>query len=335
MRALVKTVPAYGLKLAKSWPVPEPGPGEILVKVEAVSVCGTDVHIYRWDKWAQEHIKPPRVLGHEITGYVVAKGAGVDELQIGDRVSLESHIVCQKCFLCRIANYHLCQNTKILGIDVDGGYAEYVKVPAVNAVRIPKELKPEVAAMLEPFGNAVHVAFIEDFSNMNVVIMGAGPIGSFTVGILKKVGARVAVVEPNGFRRKLVEVMEPDHILLPDDDLSKVFSRVDAVLEMSGSPHALVKGIDLLRPGGILVLFGIPSESVAIDTSKLIFKGIKVHSVIGRKLFDSWYKAIDLVTSGLDISKLVTHRLSLEEYECGFEDILRGKAGKVVFFPNS
>ncbi len=335
MRALVKAEPKEGLKFVRDYPVPSLEPNEVLVKVEAVSVCGTDVHIYRWDKWSQEHVRPPRVLGHEVTGYIEEVGSGVRGLSKGDRVSLESHIVCGQCYLCRTGNAHLCQNMKILGIDVDGGYAEYVKVPAENAFRIPSNIKPEVAAMLEPFGNAVHVAFIDDFSNMNVVVMGAGPIGSFTVGVLKAIGARVAVVEPNRFRQELVERMNPDRILSPEDPVDKAFDRIDAVLEMSGSPYALRQGISILRPGGILVLFGIPSEPVTIDTSELIFKGIKVYSVLGRKLFDSWYKAIDIITSGLDISVLVTHRLPLEDYRKGFEDIIAGKAGKVVFFPNS
>lgn len=303
--------------------------------MEAVSVCGTDLHIYRWDKWSQEHLKLPRILGHEVTGRVEEVGELVDDFKKGDRVSLESHIVCGKCYQCRTGRYHLCQNTRILGIDVDGGYAQYLVIPARNAVKIPESFKPEVAAMLEPFGNAVHVSFVKDFSNQNVVVFGAGPIGSFTVAILKRIGARVAVVEPNPFRRKLVERMDPDFILDVHEDPLKVFKRVDAVLEMSGSPLALQRGIDIITPGGTIVLFGIPSEPVTIDTSKLIFKGVEVHSVIGRKLFDSWFKAIDLIESGLDISPLVTHRLPLEDYQEGFSALDRGEAGKVVFFPNS
>ncbi len=342
MRAVVKAEPGPGLRLQEV-PVPEPGPDEVLVKVKAASICGTDLHIWRWDPWAQGRLKPPLVIGHEVCGEVVATGSDVTDVEVGAYVSAESHVVCGVCDMCRTGKGHLCRNTQILGVDRDGGFAEYVSIPAINAWPNPPEMPPEIASLQENFGNAVHTTFAADVRAKKVLVTGCGPVGLMAIAVAKALGARaVYATDVQPYRLELARRMGADLALNAREvDVVRALreategEEVDVLLEMSGAPEALRQGLELVKPGGEVALLGLHGRPIQLDVDNLIvFKGLTVRGVIGRRLWETWYQARGLLRSGaVDLSPIVTHRFPLDEFERAFELMASGECGKVVLVP--
>jgi threonine 3-dehydrogenase len=342
MHAVVKAAAGPGVEI-REVPVPAGGPGELLLRVRRAGVCGTDLHIYEWDRWSQERLRPPVTLGHEFVGEVVEAGPGVTNYRPGDLVSCESHIVCNACLACRTGNGHVCENTRILGVDVNGGFAEFVAVPAVNAWRVPANIPIEVAAVMEPLGNAVHTAFAGPLSGCNVAVTGCGPIGLFAIGVARAAGAaRVLASDVSPYRLELARAMKADAVI--DSGREDFAGRVreltgsgglDAVLEMSGNPQAVRDGLAALRNGGRLSMLGLPKESYELDWNRLvIFKGITLHGIIGRRMYETWYQMDNLLGSGrLDIRPAITHVMPMQSFDEAIALLRSGKAGKVVLVP--
>lgn len=344
MRALVKTSAAPGLSLT-TWPDPTPGPGEVVVKVAATSLCGTDAHIYRWDEWAHSRVQPPRILGHELCGHVVEVGKDVSLVRVGDYVAAESHITCGHCFQCRTGQAHVCKHYRILGIDRDGSYAEYVALPEGLLWKTSPEIPPEFACVQEPLGNAVDAALAEDLTGHTVLITGCGPTGLFAAAVARIAGAAVIIAsDVSDYRLGLAKQVGVDHVLNADTDSADQFAAaiaditagegVDAALEMSGHPMALHHAFRAVKNGGRVTLFGIPTGSVCFDLpNEIIFKGIRVYGVTGRRLFATWYRLAGLFKAGLDIRSVVTHKFPLAAFAKGFDLIQSGQCGKVVLIP--
>jgi threonine 3-dehydrogenase len=342
MHAVVKTSPQPGAEI-REVPTPAAGPGDLLLRVLRAGVCGTDLHIFSWDRWSQDRIRPPVTLGHEFVGEVVAFGPGVSGYQVGDRVACESHIVCGACVACRTGNGHVCEQTRILGVDVNGGFGEYVAVPAVNAWRVPANISLEAAAVMEPLGNAVHTACSGPLSACDVLVTGCGPIGLFAIGVARAAGAsRVFASDVSPYRLDLARKMQADAVL--DASRENVPERVreltggqgaDGVLEMSGHPQALRDGLAALRNGGRLSLLGLPTEPFELDWNRLvIFKGVTIHGIIGRRMFETWYQMDHLLASGrLDVRPAITHVLPMERFAEAIDLLRSGNAGKVVLIP--
>jgi len=342
MRAVVKATAGPGAEI-REVPVPTCGPGQLLLRVKRAGVCGTDLHIYGWDRWSQQRIQPPVTLGHEFVGEIVEVGAGVTEFRTGERVSCESHIICNHCVACRTGNGHVCENTRILGVDVDGGFAEYVAVPAVNAWRAPANIPIEAAAVMEPLGNAVHTAFAGPISGCNLAVTGCGPIGLFAIGVARAAGAaRVVASDVSPYRLELARAMKADVVLDPREGRFVETCReitggvgLDGVLEMSGNPAAVRDGLGALRSGGRLSLLGLPKEPFELDWNELvIFKGVTLHGIIGRRMYETWYQMDNLLSSGrLDIRPAITHVMPMEKFDEAIALLAAGKAGKVVLVP--
>ena len=338
MKAICKTQPGVGLQL---YEVAEPTlqPGTVLVRVLRTSLCGTDLHIYSWDSWAQSRLKPPLVIGHEFCGIVEAIGAGVQHLKTGDLVAGESHITCGVCKPCRLGQAHVCQNTRILGVDVDGCFAPRIVVPAANAQKTDPRIPPEVATVQDPLGNAVHAVLDTPIAGSTVLITGCGAIGLFSIAVAKACGAtRIYATEVRPYRRQLAEQMGADRVFDPQvDDVLGIIRRetdglgVDVALEMSGHPSAIALITDAVRPGGHISLLGLFTQPVAVDLNALIFKAVQIHAILGRKLHATWEAMQSLLASGqLDIRPAITHILPWQEYEHAFELTASGMAGKVV-----
>jgi len=341
MRALAKTRPEPGAELIQRQ-VPTPGPGEVLLKMVAASICGTDYHLYSWDKWASEIVKPPVVLGHELAGVVAETGSGVTRVKEGDLVGVESHIVDWTCAQCRAGNMHLCRNLRVIGAHVDGGFAEYVVVPETNAIE-SNGLDPAVVALQEPMGNAVHAAFVEPIEGRTVAVTGCGPIGLCSVGIAKAAGASfVVATDTEPYRLKLAREMGADLALdaRDPDTVRQVLEAtsgdgVEVVLEMSGAGPALNQALEFITRGGRISLLGIFPEPVTVDLSDMVIqRGIRVHGIYGRRIYDSWERTQALLRSGrFDPTPILTHRFDLADWERGFELIASRHAGKVVLIP--
>jgi threonine 3-dehydrogenase len=341
MRALVKEAHSPGAAV-REVPIPEPGPGELLVRVEAASVCGTDVHIERWDRWAQENFGPvPLVFGHEMAGVVVGHGEGAGRVAIGESVAAETHIVDWTCYQCRTGRAHVCQNLRILGVHVAGTFAQYAVIPETNAWAYTG-LAPEIAALQEPLGNAVHAAFVEEVAGQSVAVLGCGPIGLMAVAVVRKAGARrVFATDVNPERLAVAERMGADTLI--DARRSDIVARlraetegngVDIVLEMSGAEAALHQGLAALTNGGRISLLGTHALPATVDLSQeIIFKAIRVYGITGRVLFDTWYRTTALLEEGLDLTPIITHRLPLADYATAFDLVESGHAGKVVLLP--
>jgi len=342
MRAVVKSSPGPGAEI-REVPVPACGPGELLLRVLRAGVCGTDVHIYTWDRWSQGRLKPPVTLGHEFVGEIVERGAGVTEFELGQCVACESHIVCGHCIACRTGNGHVCEHTMILGVDVNGGFAEYVSVPASNAWRAPANVSLEVQGIMEPLGNAVHTAFAGDLSACRIAVTGCGPIGLFAIGVARAAGAcQVIASDLAPYRLDLARRMNADAVIdVSKEDFVKRVAELtggrglDGVLEMSGSPEAMRDGLAALRNGGRLSLLGLPKEPFDLDWNRLfIFKGITLHGIIGRRMYQTWYQMDNLLRSGrLDVRPAITHVMPMERFEDAFGLLRSGNAGKVVLVP--
>ena len=344
MRALVKTTATPGLT-ATTWPDPTPGPRDAIVKVTATSLCGTDAHIYRWDEWAQRRVHPPRIIGHELCGNVVEVGRDVSLVKVGDYVAAESHITCGHCFQCRTGQAHVCKSYKILGIDHDGSYAEYVALPEGILWQTAPEIPPELACVQEPLGNAVDAALAEDLTGRTVLITGCGPTGLFAAAVARVAGAAVIIAsDVSDYRLGLAKQLGVDHTVNAKTDSPETIAAairdltagegVDAALEMSGDPTAMHQAFRTVKNGGRVTLFGIPTGSVCFDLpNEIIFKGIRVYGVTGRRLFGTWYRLAGLFKAGLDIRPVITHSFPMAEFATGFDLIQSGQCGKVVLFP--
>ena len=340
MRALVKERAEPGAQI-REVPVPEPGPGELLIRVEAASVCGTDVHIERWDPWAQENFgPPPMIFGHEMAGTVVARGPGATRVPIGETVAVETHFVDWTCYQCRTGRAHVCQNMRILGVHRPGSFAQFVAIPEVNAW-VAEGMSAEIAALQEPLGNAVHAAFVEDVAGQTALVTGCGPIGLMSIAVLKMAGARaVYATDLNEERLDLARQMGADLALDGRDDVvGRLRSEtdgngVDIVLEMSGSAAALHQGLAVVTNGGRVSLLGTHTTPATLDLSQeIIFKGVRIYGITGRRLWDTWYRTTALLEEGLDIAPIISHRLPLSEYEQAFDLVASGHAGKIVLLP--
>ena len=340
MRALAKLRSAAGLELVDR-PVPVPGPGEVLLRMEAASICGTDYHLFSWDEWAAENLVPPRILGHELAGTVVGTGAGVTRVREGDLVGVESHIVDWTCAQCRRGQMHLCRNLKVIGVHVDGGFAEQMVIPEANAIE-SNGLDPAVVALQEPMGNAVHAAFAEPIEGRSVLVTGCGPIGLCAVGLAKAAGASLVIAtDTEAYRLELARRMGADLVLdaadaETDDRVAEATGGdgVEVVLEMSGSPHALDQALRVITRGGSISLLGIFGEPPTVDLSELvIMKGLRLHGIFGRRIYETWEQTQALLRGGLDVSPIITHRLDLEDWPQAFDLIATRHAGKVVLLP--
>jgi threonine 3-dehydrogenase len=341
MRALAKTKPEPGLELIEA-PVPAPGPGEVQLRIEAASICGTDRHIYLWDQWAAENVTPPVILGHELAGRVAATGAGVTRVREGDLVGVESHLYCGVCAQCRVGSPHLCRDLRVIGAHVNGGYAEYVVIPEANAVE-SNGLDPAVVALQEPMGNAVHAAFVEPIEGRTVAVTGCGPIGLCAVGIAKAGGASwVVATDTEPYRLELATRMGADLVLdgSAPDTVERVLAAtggdgVDVVLEMSGAAPALDQALRISTRGGRISLLGIFGEPVTVDLSNLfIEKGLRLYGIFGRLIYDTWERTQALLRSGaLDVEPILTHRFDLADWQQGFDLLGSRHAGKVVLTP--
>lgn len=343
MRAIVKPWPQPGAELQQV-AVPEPGPHDVLVKVQAASVCGTDLHIYRWNRWAQRRLHPPLVFGHEFCGVVEEIGSEVASCKKGDFVSAEMHVACGRCFQCRTGQSHICQNVRIIGVDMDGCFAEYVKIPESNIWNIDPDIPVEYAAILDPLGNAVHTVLAGEIAGLSVAITGCGPVGLLAIAVAKACGAHpIFASEPHPYRQRLAEKMGATVVIDPSksDPAAQVLAATngigtDVVLEMSGDPAAVRQAFQMLRRGGRISLLGIPAKSVELDlASDIIFKGAIVQGINGRRVFETWYKMQALLKSGaIDLSPLITDRIPMADFERGMELLLSGNASKVLMFPN-
>ncbi len=343
MLAVVKAKPAPGADI-RNVKVPEIGLTDVLVRVKVASVCGTDLHIYNWDSWAQHRIHPPLIPGHEFCGEVAAVGAEVTTVTEGDFVSAEMHVNCGKCYQCRTGEAHICQNVKIIGVDADGAFAEYVRIPESNIWKLDPAIPHEYASILDPLGNAVHTVLAGEIAAKTVAITGCGPIGLFAIAVARAVGAAtVFAIEVNPYRRKIATQMKADYVLDPrnDDVKQVVFDRtsglgVDVVLEMAGHPDAIRTAFDIVRRGGRISLLGLTSRPVSLNFSEdIIFKGITIQGINGRRMYQTWYQMQALLKAGkLDLHPVITDRLSMKDFSKGMERLRTGEASKILLYPN-
>ncbi|MEQ8701873.1 MAG: L-threonine 3-dehydrogenase [Bauldia litoralis] len=337
MRALVKQKAEPGLWLSDE-PKPEIGPKDVLIRVRRTGVCGTDLHIYNWDDWASKTVPVPMIVGHEYAGEVVETGAAVDTIKIGQRVSGEGHVIGMHSRAARAGRFHLDPETQGVGVNIPGAFAEYVRIPAFNVVALPDDIDDEIGAVLDPLGNAVHTALSFDMVGEDVLITGAGPIGIMSAAVARHVGARhIVITDINPTRLKLAaEVTNVVPVNTAEEDLNDVMARLgmregfDVGLEMSGIPAALDQMLDHMVVGGRIAILGIPSKPAPLDLNKIIFRQFTVKGIYGREMFETWHKMLAMLQSGLDIRKVITHRLPAAEFETAFQVMRAGECGKVV-----
>jgi threonine 3-dehydrogenase len=338
MKALVKSQPAPGFTLTDV-PVPTIRDNEVLIRVRRAGVCGTDVHIYEWDDWAKSRCRPPFVVGHEFAGDVVDVGKLVTDVQVNDRVTAEGHIVCGRCLLCRTGNSHVCPNTRIIGVDRDGCFAEYIAMPALNVWHLDDSISYDVGGIHDPMGNAFHTALTAEIPGSTVLITGCGPIGLFAVGICRAAGAaHVIASDVNERRLTLARTMGAHDAVRPDEVEDAVMRAtaglgVDVVLEMAGVPAAVHQAFAMVRLGGRVQMLGIPARPIEVNfASEIIFKGITIYGVVGRRMYDTWHQMTRfLLAKEFDPAPVITHRFPLEEADEAMRVIKCGEAGKVVF----
>ena len=337
MRALVKKDRIPGIWMDHV-PIPKVGPNDLLIKLKKTAICGTDVHIYKWDEWSQRTVPVPMTIGHEFMGEVIEMGEAVQGFTIGDRVSGEGHITCGFCRNCRAGRRHLCVDTQGVGVNREGAFAEYLSLPAFNAFKLHADIPDEWASIFDPFGNAVHTALSFDLIGEDVLITGAGPIGCMAVAICRHVGARnVIITDVNDYRLDLARKMGATRAVnVTQVDLKEVMAEVgikvgfDIGLEMSGNPSAFEQMLKTMIHGGRLALLGILPKSTPIDWDMVIFKGLIIKGIYGREMFETWYKMSTLIQSGLDLSPMITHRFSIMDFQEGFELMSSGQSGKVI-----
>ena len=338
MKAIAKVRPEPGVEIIEA-PEPSVVPGSVKLKLEAASVCGTDLHIYSWDAWSSSRIKPPRIIGHEFCGTIVEVGEGVSNRKVGDFVASESHIVCGRCPQCLAGQGHVCVNTTILGVDVDGGFAPYVVIPADNARPTSRSIPPKLAAFQDALGNAVHTVMAGPVKDCRILITGLGPIGLFAAEICKKLGAaQVIGTEISPYRIELAEQIGVDVVLNPTKvDVSAELNRLapaglDGTLEMSGHPSSLALAVRHTRPGGRISLLGVFAENQqTLAINDVIFKGIDLQGIVGRKLWETWDQMAKILEGGLNLDPVVTHVMHYTDFQKAMELMKAGQAGKVVF----
>lgn len=317
---------------------PEYGYNDLLIRIKKTAICGTDVHIFKWDEWSQKTIPVPMVVGHEYVGVVEAMGEGVRGFSQGDRVSGEGHITCGHCRNCRAGRRHLCRNTVGVGVNRPGAFAEYLVIPAENAFKLPDDISDDLAAIFDPFGNAVHTALAFDLVGEDVLITGAGPIGIMAAAVARHVGARhVVITDVNEYRLDLAKQMGATRAVnVSKENLKDVMNELgmkegfDVGLEMSGVPSAFAQMLETMNHGGKIAMLGIPPQSVAIDWNQVIFKGLTIKGIYGREMFETWYKMASLLQSGLDLSPILTHSMPVDDFQKGFDIMTSGQSGKVV-----
>jgi len=336
MKALVKNKPEPGIEM-QDVPVPEVGANDVLIKIQKTAICGTDIHIYNWDKWAQKTIKPPLTIGHEFVGTIEKMGENVHDVQLGELVSGEGHVVCGRCRNCRAGRRHLCIDPKCIGVNRDGAFAEYLSIPVSNVWHSDPAIPTDVLTCFDPFGNAVHTTLSFDLVGEDVLITGAGPIGLMAVAVAKHAGARYVVISDiNPYRLELAKKMEPTLIVdARTETISDAQEKLgmkegfDVGLEMSGSPDAFKDMLANICHGGEIALLGIMPPT-AIDWDRVVFNGLHIKGIYGREMFETWYKATMLIQKGLDIDPVITHRFRYTEYLEAFEIMASGQSGKVI-----
>jgi threonine 3-dehydrogenase len=343
MFAVVKPEAAPGAEI-REVKLPDFGRNDVLVKVKVASICGTDLHIYEWDRWAQNRIRPPLIPGHEFCGEVVAYGNEVTSVKEGDFVSAEMHVACGKCLLCRTGEAHICQKVKIIGVDADGAFAEYVVIPESNIWKLDPAIPQEYASILDPLGNAVHSVLAGEIAAKTVAITGCGPIGLFSIAVARSVGATITfAIEVNQHRREIAKKMNADVVLDPsnDDVRASVMERtgglgVDVVLEMAGHPSAIRTAFDIVRRGGRISLLGLTSKPISLNFSEdIIFKGITLQGISGRRMYQTWYQMTALLKAGkLDLHPVITDRIDIKDFAKAMERLKTGEASKILVYPN-
>ncbi len=337
MKALVKAKPEVGLWM-EDRPVPDIGPEDVLIKVRKTGICGTDIHIWNWDDWAQRTVPVPLVTGHEFAGQIVAMGAQVTGLAIGQRCSGEGHLIGHLSRQSRAGKFHLDPATRGIGVNEPGAFAEFLRLPAFNVVPLPDAIDDEIGAILDPLGNAVHTALSFDLIGEDVLITGAGPIGIMAAAVARHVGARhVVITDVNPTRLRLAaEVADVVPVNVAVEDLRSVMARLkmaegfDVGMEMSGNQQALDQMVDCLVMGGRIAMLGIPPGKSPVDWSRIVFKAITIKGVYGREIFETWYKMIAMLENGLDVRRVITHRYGVDDFEAGFAAMRSGQSGKVV-----
>ncbi len=337
MRALVKAKPEKGLWM-EDVEVPRPADRDVLIRVRKTSVCGTDLHILNWDQWAEETIPVPMVVGHEFMGEIVRLGSEVHGLEVGERVSGEGHITCGHCRNCRAGRRHFCHNHVGLGVTRPGAFAEYVTLPAENVFPVPDHISDDLASVLDPLGNATHTSLAFDLVGEDVLITGVGPIGLMATAIARHIGARiVAVTDVNPYRLELAGGMGADRVVdVRTESLEPVMDELgmtegfDVGLEMSGSESAFNQMLETMNHGGKVAVLGIPPGDVTVEMNEVIFKGLTIRGIYGRRIFETWYKVAAMLQSGLDISPVITHHFGVADFEEAFDVVASGECGKVV-----
>ncbi|KXF88943.1 L-threonine 3-dehydrogenase [Phaeobacter inhibens] len=338
MKALEKSHPQEGLRMVQA-PVPEIGPDEVLIKIRTTGICGTDIHIWNWDEWAAHTVPVPMITGHEFAGEIVEVGRNVTDLTIGQRCSGEGHLIQTDSRQSRAGKFHLDPGTRGIGVNEQGAFAQYLKLPAFNVVPLPEDIPDEIGAILDPLGNAVHTALSFDLLGEDVLITGAGPIGVMAAAVVRHAGARhVVITDINPDRLALAEHVVPAvrAVNVAEEDLQDVVRELglkqgfDVGLEMSGSQAALDQMVEALVMGGKIALLGIPPGKSPVDWSRIVFKAITIKGVYGREMFETWYKMIAMLQNGLDVSRVITHRFDIEDFAEGFAAMKSGRSGKVV-----
>ncbi|MBI3130381.1 MAG: L-threonine 3-dehydrogenase [Acidobacteria bacterium] len=338
MKALIKSKSEEGIWITQDAPKPEMGVRDVMIRIHKTAICGTDVHIYNWDEWSQKTIPVPMVVGHEYFGIVEKVGSEVEAFKPGDRVSGEGHLTCHFCRNCRAGKRHLCRNTVGVGVNRPGSFAEYLVIPAENVYAIPDNIPDDLAAIFDPYGNAAHTALSFDLVGEDVLITGAGPIGIMAAAIAKHVGARhVVITDVNDYRLDLAKKMGATAAVnVAKDDLKQVMQNLgmtegfDVGLEMSGNARAFRQMLDTMNHGGKIAMLGIMPGEQAIDWSQVIFKGLIIKGIYGREMFETWYKMVAMLQSGLDLSPIITHRYGIDDFQKGFDAMRSGQSGKVV-----
>ena len=339
MKALVKSKAEEGIWL-QDMPEPECGNNDVIVKIHKTAICGTDIHIYNWDEWAQKTIPVPMITGHEYAGEIVEVGQNVTDLSVGDIVSGEGHITCGRCRNCLAGRIHLCPNTIGVGVNRTGAFAEYVSIPAKNIFKPSREISTDLLSVFDPYGNAVHTALSFNMVGEDVLITGAGPIGSMAALVAKHAGARnIVITDMNQFRLDLIKKILPEVITvnvskekITREMMAKlgIFEGFDVGLEMSGSPQAFSGMLDLMINGGNIAMLAIMPAGSGIDWDMVVFKGLTIKGIYGREIFETWYKGSMMVQSGLPLEKIITHRFSYEDFQEGFDVMRSGNSGKVI-----
>lgn len=337
MQALVKAHAKEGIWM-EDVPIPEVGRNDVKIQIDKTAICGTDIHIYLWNQWAQETIPVPMTVGHEYVGHIVELGSNVEGYQIGEMISGEGHIVCGKCRNCLAGRRHLCKDTKGVGVNRPGAFAEYLVIPAANVWRCSDQIDPELFAIFDPLGNAAHTALTYDVVGEDVLITGAGPIGAMAAAICKHNGARhVVVTDLNDYRLELARKLGADvTVNVGREKLEDVVKRIgmregfDVGLEMSGNASALNSMIDNMIHGGKIAALGLPDGDMLVDWNEIIFNGLNIKGIYGRKMYETWYKMQAMLESGLNIAPIITHRYDIKEFQKGFDAMVSGMAGKVI-----